>query len=702
MNFSDLMFWKKKHVDEQLAPSFHEAGAGGGQISNANLKNFVVKAVGFASEDAGSDFEDPEYDLEEIKKAINGDSYIKMAISKYSQLIFKAGYSIVSENDAAAEYLRGRLRMMSFMTGTPIDILFQQTTDDLVAYSNSYWIKSRQPMTNIGGLSAKGVLNAQPVCGYYRVDPATITIKRDKNGTLKQYQQEAGNNKKSFKPEDVVHFYLDKQGGSAYGTPRIVAALEDVKLLRKIEGNVLNLIYRFATPIYQMKIGIPEAGFMATDQEIKEARSEVEKMANDGILVTNERTEFKSLGAEGEALDANGYLSYFEKRVFSALNMSEAMMGRGGSKQDADSMEEQIHDTVKFIQHSFAIMLQNFVFNELLLEGGYNPIMNEQDIVEFAFNEINNETRVKMETHALNQYQGNCITFEEMRKRVGLRADNVDEGRLYANQIQQPNAIALVQAKAGATGGATASTGTDSGKSAGGAKDNSGTVKSTMSPTNQNGTSSANIKEMAESLTDQKPSNTQNNIEDYKKNFSKVYKRYAQVRNEVCENGRKNPEAHIAIARDGIIRELTNYINDSAQNGINKSLKDSGVKEYSLNKISMSLLTDNVKKTTKSVFKDVIKKLKTAETRQEREAAFDSLEYRIRFLTDHIVSKAYWYAYAMTCKQLGIKKIYVNFGKSSDKKDHESILDLRKINLDDIPPFHAYCSCKISTDKAGE
>ena len=114
-------------------------------------------------------------------------------------------------------------------------------------------------MTNIGGLQAKGILGTDPVCGYYRVDPATVTIKRDKNGTIKQYQQEAGNNKKTFKPEDVVHFYIDKPGGAAYGTPRIVAALEDVKLLRKIEGNILNLIYRFSIPIYQMKIGIPEA-----------------------------------------------------------------------------------------------------------------------------------------------------------------------------------------------------------------------------------------------------------------------------------------------------------------------------------------------------------------------------------------------------------------------------------------------------------
>lgn len=697
MDFSKLMFWKHNHVDEKHSQNVSEAGTSG-QISNANLKNFLIKAVGFAGEDAGSDFEDPSYDFDEIKRAVNGDSYIKIATSKYSQLIFKAGYSIVSENDAAAEYIRGRLRMMSFMTKVPVDILFQQTAEDLVSFSNAYWFKSRQKMTNIGGLTAKGVLNTDPVCGYYRVDPSTVTIKRDKNGTIKQYNQKAGNNEKTFKPEDVVHFYIDKAGGDAYGTPRIIAVMEDVKLLRKLEGNVLTLSYRYAMPIYQVKIGLPEAGFMATEKEIKEARSEVEKMANDGILVTNERTDFKSIGAEGQALDLNPYLNYFEKRVFTGLNAPESWMGRGGAKQDADSMEEQVHDTVKFIQHTMSVMIREFVFNELLLEGGYNPIMNEQDIVDFQFNEINNETRVKMETHALNQFQGNTITFEEMRKRVGLRADNVDESRLYANMIQQPNAVQLVQAKLGAGGGATATTGTGNEKAAGGKKDNSGTVKSTMTPQNQNGKTSAHIKEMTEST-----SNTHSNEKKYEKNFSKVYKRFSVVRNEVCENGENKPDARLAIARDGIIGELTDYITESARNGINKSIKDSDTKIYPLKKISMTPLTDNVRKVTTGIFKDIAKKLKHANTYQEREAVFDSVEYRLRFLTDHIVSKAYWYAYAVSCRELGIEKLYVNFGKSSDKEEHESIIDLKKFSIDDIPPFHAYCSCKISANhKDGE
>lgn len=692
LKFSDLFFWRTHDQKESL--HLNEIGSssgkgGGGQITQANMNNFVVKAVGFAGGDNNGDFESPDVDLSEIKDAINGDSYIKMAISKYSQLIFKAGYSIVSPNDAAAEYLRGRLRMMSFMTNVPVDILFQQTTDDLVAYSNAFWVKSRQPMTNIGGLTAKGVLDTNPVCGYFRVDPTTVTIKRDKNGTIKQYQQEAGNNKKTFKPTDVIHFYIDKAGGAAFGTPRLVAALEDVKLLRKIEGNVLNLIYRFSIPIYQMKIGLPQTGFMATDREINEAKKEVEKMSSDGVLVTNERTEFNAIGAEGEAIDATGYLSYFEKRVFSALNMSEAMMGRGGSKQDADSMEEQIHDTVKYIQTRFAIFVREMMFSELLLEGGFNPVMNEQDICQFQFNEINNETRVKMETHALNQFQGNAITFEEMRQRVGMRADNIDESRLYANMIQLPNNLELIKAKAGATG-----SGDSPGKDAK-VKDNSNTVKNKMQPENQNGKSFMRVKEMTESADS---SITQKNVENYKKKFAKVYKRYSTARNDVCELGAKSMSI-LPLARDGIMRELKNYVDAQAQDGIIKAIKDSKQSNVSLKKLPMTLIDSKIESITKGIFKDIAKKLENSEGRQEKEAVFDAIEYRLRFLTEHIVSKAYWYAYAKTCAQLGLEHIYVNFGKSDDRKEHESIVNTKNFSLDDIPPYHAYCTCRIGMKK---
>ena len=694
-----MVYLNLKDLKERISSFFNwnekleikEAGGTGGQITNANIQNFIVKAVGNIEDSSNGDFAAPEIDLSEIKDAVEADSYLKLAVMKYHQLIFKAGYNIVSDNDQAAEYIESRLRLMSFVTDTPMDILFQQVAEDLVTYSNAFLIKSRVEPTQLNGIQAQGVLDAKPVGGYFRVDPTTMKIKRDKTGTIKQYEQSVGNNEKKYKNTDVVHFYIDKPGGAAFGVPRIEAALEDVRMLRKIEGNVLRLIYRFTMPLYQMQIGLPEQGLMATDKEIKEARSEMEKLSDDGLIITNERTKFVAIGAEGTALDASGYLKYFEQRVFSALNLSNAMVGRGGSKQDADSMEEQVHDSVKFFQRTLQIFIENLLFNEMLLEGGYDPISNPDDIVYFQFNEINLETKVKMETHALNKFQGNANTFEEMRQDLGLYTDSVDETRLFANMIQQKNALELEQTKASLTGA------TPTNKT-------SGSVKSTVQPKNQHGTTTAKVKEsmmdISESLNNS--SNTEKNIEHYKENFKEAYKRYNAARNEICGEGIEKAHLILPLTRDAINKEISEYIKENAYKGYKKAIADAGEVPKNSFKAVSSVLENRANKTLTQMFKDINSKLKGTTSRKEREAVFDSVEYRLRFLSEHIASKSYWYGYVKTCSALNIKQVYVDFGNSEDKENHDAVIHTDHFSLDDIPTFHAYCTCKVSQTKVGE
>lgn len=57
------------------------------------IRNFIVKGVGFINRETyrREVFQRPEYNLLEIKEASEADSYIKIALSKYSYLIYKAG-----------------------------------------------------------------------------------------------------------------------------------------------------------------------------------------------------------------------------------------------------------------------------------------------------------------------------------------------------------------------------------------------------------------------------------------------------------------------------------------------------------------------------------------------------------------------------------------------------------------------------------
>ena len=52
-----------------------------------------------------------EYDLTEIQSAAEADSYLKVAMQRYKQLFFKAGYVFRGKNDSAIEYLKKRFRI---------------------------------------------------------------------------------------------------------------------------------------------------------------------------------------------------------------------------------------------------------------------------------------------------------------------------------------------------------------------------------------------------------------------------------------------------------------------------------------------------------------------------------------------------------------------------------------------------------------
>lgn len=695
-------------------------------INNIN-KNFIVKAMGLIAAQGnkrGDDFEEPEYPLEEVKKAADADSYIKMALMKYSYLIYKAGYTLKSDNDQALDYIKTRFKLMGFMTRKPIDILFQELADDMVKYSNAFLIKSR---VDAIGFNVKAIgmnQDKKPIGGYFRADPTYIRIKRDKHGTILMYEQwnDEGDTKQ-FAPTEVIHFYMDKNASHAYGTPRIIAALEDVKLLRRIEGNVISLIYRFAIPIYQWAIGLPQPGMQATETEIRDAQREVENMAMDGIVFTNERTNIKAIGAEGNALDASNYLAYFEKRVFTALGVSEAQMGRGGAKQDADSMEGQVHDTVKYIQRVLRIFIENMIISELLIEGGFNPILNEKDLVKYEFNEINLDTKIKVENHEMLKFQQNIHTFEESRSNMGMSADNVDEERLYANMItkkttmeqqnnQTENAIKLANnnfenqkeiTKINAANQSSSTNSTSGGKSGNNGQKTSKPnkdVENRNRPQNQHGTYSAKVKESLE-ISEAASKQT------HKKNYDVVYKRYNTLRNDITEEN-SDIDILIPLARDGMVSELKTLIQMVSYDAIAKATEDlSGSSNYRLLpniKVSVSSFCEEADETITNVLKDIKKRLKEIDTKDvgQVKAVFDALEYRIRFLIEYVMPKAYWYSYIKAGAELGAEKAYIKFNGSKDQDEHPSEIDTNNFLIEDIPAYHAFCDCKVSFKKAGE
>lgn len=728
-------------------------------INKSTYKKILVKATSLLTGAAGGReaFSAPEYNLEEIRDACEADSYIKMALMKYSYMLFKAGYVLRSENEKASDYVKMRLAIMSFATKQPIDILLQECGDDLIKYSNTILIKSRVNQV-MPGVNARGFFKDKPVGGYFRVDPTTITVERNQKGQIVKYVQTLNGEEKKFDLDDVVHIYLDREAGNAFGTPRIIAALEDVKLLRKIEGNVVSMIYRFAMPLFQWIIGLPQQGFQATNREIDEARAEVDNMALDGTVITNEKTQIKVIGAEGNALNAEGYLKYFEQRVFSALGVSESQMGRGGAKQDADSMESQAHDTVKHIQRTMAIFLQEYIINELLLEGGFNPIINKDDEVKFVFNEINIETKIKVENHELAKLQSNAITYEEFRRFLGKKEDvNIDDlykmkieveadrrmtehktkGSLDVAKLNAENALELqaanaktqekiakenAKATAQAAKAQANNPNNSNGAKASSPKGN-GTNKSTApnkdvsnknTPENQHGKTSVKVKEDMTGGEGTMGFNLNLNIEEaktytiqnkkkHKDAYESIYNKYYDLCDDLIAK-REDMKMLLPLALDNMLAETKLYMQVASVEGVNAATQDIRTNQKSIVtlpriKVSLSMMEEEARRSLQKTLKDIETKLQGEEDISKIKAVFESMEYRIRFMLEFVLPKVYWYSYLKTGEALKYKKATVDFKGSDDEKEHSKYIDLENINMDDIPPYHPFCDCTIKFSK---
>lgn len=554
-NFFEKVTTKKLDTNKKVTGDFQSALKAKpvtlGEYRNANAQNPGARS----------------YDLAQIKNAVLTDSYLAVAVRKFSQLITKAGYQIKSKNENAANYVNDRIKVIEFRTKIPFYTLITSIARDLYTYSNSYIIKTRDNNTEKFGLKAEKIFSGGAISGLFLADPASVTIRRNDAGAIDAYVI----NQEEYSPNDVIHLYIDKMNNADYGTSRIYSALEDVTMLRKAEGLVMTILYRFAIPVLHIKVGNTAEGQYATQKEINDARDAFQEMPNDGFIVTNERTAIEAITPNMQANQLLKFLEYLELRVFSALNASKSSMGRGGGQSSADNTEALMHDEVRAFQNVITNFIEKYLFTELLLEGGFNPLLNKDDYVAFEFNEVSIDTKIKIESNTIQKYQGNVITLEEARRELGF-SNEVSEEDMYAFTITQKGKLDLVDAQANAaikTAKATAalnvqqtqSSSNDDGldnRKFNGKQASSGPndyFSNDANPTNQN-TDKYSIK-AKESL------NTQQNLDDYSKNFSKVDKLYKDLSNILTDDD--------AIEDDKFREALHEYALDFAKQGVDHS-----------------------------------------------------------------------------------------------------------------------------------
>ncbi len=390
-------------------------------------------------------FEPSPYDFDRIMQAVDTDSYIRQAMNKYKELFWKENWQIVGENPEAVAYLYQRIDFLEMTMKRPFLDFLIEVSDQLFKFANVFIVKARGDISEYFPDKLTPVSADQTIIGYYLIPTEQVRILRDKFNRPKSYEQRT--DPLTYSPsvkspvwtaDKVLHISFDKKAGRAFGTPFLTNVLDDVIALRQLEEDIQNLVHRELFPLYKYKIGTAEQP--AEPEEISRAAIEIENLRTEGGLILPYRHDIEVVAAGNQILDASPYIAHFKERVAVGLGLAPHHLGMtmgGGNRSATDRLDVALYDKIKQYQKQFADMIRVNIFNELLFEGGFDPIKNpiDTDISDrcyFKFNEIDVDTQVKKETHTIQKYTNSVISLAETRKELGLDPD-VDESELFAS-----------------------------------------------------------------------------------------------------------------------------------------------------------------------------------------------------------------------------------------------------------------------------
>jgi len=646
---------------------------------------------------SGTGFEESPVDLEQVSRAYLSDSYIRRAVDRHVAGMFKSGWELKSKNDAASEYVWMRLKLMAEATKIPTDDLWRQMGYDYVLFGNAFVIKARaKKAVQVPGLNAIGYTNKQPIAGYFPASATTFQIERDENGNVTKYQQSSGGGSGvEYAETEVVHLPYKRPTGRAYGVPMIHNVLQDVLLLRQIEDNVYRLIYKHLFPKQVLTVGLPEAGFEATAEEIEEVRDEIRLMSADAVLVFPERYKLESIGGDSTALDVSNYLKYFRQRIFTGLNVSDSVMGIGdtANKSTSDNMSSDLNDSVKDFQENFAIHVQQKIINELLFEGGFDPTLNPDDEVIFSFTEIEQSAKIARENHAIQLFTQNAITFEEMRMEMN-RDVTVDEGRLFfqmitASQAQQAADLAT-QAAMNQTSNQNQPENQNGKQEAPNTKkrENSGKKAGIQESEEKDGESILTNPDELVSFT------SELGIDQLEKTLTKHWSAFKQDMEQEAITS-KQIELASRLLTQSLMKTCEDYSVQALKAGWGKSQKQ----EVHTSQVAegTAYILKEMNASVTRLFKSLESRLQSSETKESRERIFLSHQYRLRLISKMELYRAYNIGLCLAARESGLQNVGIvtNETACEECKNKTSVDVTASDWIQTVPPHHPGCTCTM-------
>ena len=488
---------------ETKSPSILPERIGKRGVSSPIVSYFSSRSFLYTDYDR---FTGHEYDLYEYARIIDTESIAYKAFERKKALLFKNGYLFKSDSDDNISYIKQRLREFKHVSGVSFEQFIDELAYNLIVFHNAYCLFHRNEDKSGGEIRIANNSEIKPIAAVFNFPTESIERALDDDGRALKYRQRVDSaTTRVFQARDVKHLTYNKRSGFTMGTPPLEPVKDDILALRRIEESIETLIYKSLFPIIHVKVGTdqnPAQTLRDGTSEVAAMSSVLRELDDSGGVVTSERVEIKSIGAESLALRVESYLNHFQERVMIGLGVSSTDLGIGDSSGKATGtvISQTLKEAVTDMQRVLADFITKELFTELLLESGKYKAsyeIPEEELVYLVFNSVDHDAQIKIESHYLNLMNSGAITVQEFRKETGRRPmtstemssmGKWEESRLPPHQIKSVEAatkstLAGIEAakEAASSTTATTSTGSQQTKAQGAANSSS----SIVSPKNQ-------------------------------------------------------------------------------------------------------------------------------------------------------------------------------------------------------------------------
>lgn len=365
------------------------------------------------------------YDLGEIIRLQDIESFFRVSVDRHVELIMKNGFRLKGKNPEVVDYVKSRITEIEIISDQPFGDMLRELVRNTVTTHNGYWVFSRDQSRSTGRKIKLWGKTLDPIAAISVPDPSTVKVKQTATGRPYAWiQRVVGHIRpKTWQHHDVIHIPVGRKSGFIHGTPYAIPVLEDIRALRKFEMLSEHVGHKFAFPFMHWKVGTddwpagitidPDSGLAIAD--IDAANNYAESMAQEGFVVTSHRHEIQFIGLEGEVFDLKPYIQHYEARVLSGLRVSEVDLGRGdtSNRGTAQVMNKVLVDACQEYQDVISQYITMKFLNILVMEGGYS--LNDQNKVYLSWPPIDTEEARAKEAHGLNLYVQGGITRPELR-----------------------------------------------------------------------------------------------------------------------------------------------------------------------------------------------------------------------------------------------------------------------------------------------